>query len=99
MARGYLNAVAPGQLVHIVDHLTGRCFLIDTGVSYSIFPNRSTSPLNGPLLTGASAQWIPCWGERAVQLDFHGRQFEWTFLLADVSFAIIGSIFCAATSC
>jgi hypothetical protein len=37
-----------------------------------------------------SSQRILCWGERAVQLDFHGRRFEWTFLLADVSFAIIG---------
>jgi hypothetical protein len=85
-----LNAVAPGQLVHIVDQLTGRLFLIDTGVSYSIFPHRSTSRPTGLLLTGASGQRIPCWGESAVQLDFHGRRFEWTFLLADVSFAIIG---------
>jgi hypothetical protein len=25
-----------------------------------------------------------------VQLDFHGRRFEWTFFLVDVSFTIIG---------
>jgi hypothetical protein len=99
MAQGCLNAVAPGQLVHIMDQLTGRRFLIDTGASYSIFPHRSTWPPSGLLLTGASGQRIPCWGERAVQLDFHGRWFEWTFLLADVSFAIIGVDFCAATSC
>ena len=76
--------------MHIVDQLTGRRFLIDTGASYSIFPHRSTSPPSGPLLTGAGGQRIPCWGERVVQLDFHGRRFEWTFLLADVTFAIIG---------
>ncbi len=85
-----MNAVAPRQLVHIVDQLTGRRFLVDTGASYSIFPHRSTSPPSGPLLTGAGSQRIPCWGERAVQLDFHGRRFEWTFLLADVTLAIIG---------
>jgi hypothetical protein len=90
MAWGCLNAVAPGQLVHIVDQLTGRRFLIDTGANYSIFPHCFTSPPSEPLLTGASGQRIPCWGERAVQLDFHGCRFEWTFLLADVSFAIIG---------
>ncbi len=90
VARGCLNAVAPGPLVHIIDQLMGRRFLIDTGASYSIFPHRSTSPPSGPLLTGASGQRIPCWGKRAVQLDFHGRQFEWTFLLADVTFPIIG---------
>jgi hypothetical protein len=90
VARGCLNAVTPGQLVHIVDQLTGRRFLIDTGASYSIFPHRSTSPPSEPHLTGASGQRIPCWGVRVVQLDFHGRRFEWTFLLADVTFAIIG---------
>ncbi len=85
-----MNTVDPGQLVHIVDQLTGRCFLIDTGASYSIFPHLSTSPPSRPLLTGAGGQRIPCWGERAVQLDFHGRRFEWMFLLADFTFAIIG---------
>ncbi len=73
-----------------MDQLTGRRFLIDTGMSYSIFPHRSTSPPSGPLLTGVSGQRIPCWGKREIQLDFYGRRFEWTFLLADVSFAIIG---------
>ncbi|MFN9907249.1 MAG: hypothetical protein ACK56F_14205, partial [bacterium] len=76
VARGCFNAIAPGQLVHIVDQLTGRRFLIDNGASYSIFPHRSTSPPSGPLLTGAGGQRIPCWGERVVQLDFHGRRFE-----------------------
>jgi hypothetical protein len=42
MAQGCLNAVAPGQLVHIVDQLMGRHFLIDTGAIYSIFPLPST---------------------------------------------------------
>ncbi len=42
MAWGCLKAVAPGQLVHIVDQLMGRHFLIDTGMIYSIFPLRST---------------------------------------------------------
>jgi hypothetical protein len=31
-----------------------------------------------------------CWGEQRRQLSFHGRRFEWTFLLADVNFPIIG---------
>jgi hypothetical protein len=88
--RGCLNALTPGQLVHIVDQLTGRRFFIDTGASYSIFPYRSSSPPSGPTLTGANGQQIPCWGERAVQLNFHGRWFKWTFLLADFTFAIIG---------
>ncbi len=56
---------------------TGRCFLIDTGASYIIFPHCVT-------LTGANGKRMPCWGERAVQLNFHGCRFDWTFLLADV---------------
>ena len=85
-----MNAVAPGQLVHSVDQLTGRRFFIDTGASYSIFPHRSMSPPSSPTLPSVNGQRIPCWGKRPVQLNFHGRRFEWTFLLADVTFAIIG---------
>ena len=33
---------------------------------------------------------IPCWGEQRMELSFQGRHFTWTFLLADVQFAIIG---------
>ena len=33
---------------------------------------------------------IPCWGERQMALIFHGRRFEWPFLLAKVQFPIIG---------
>jgi hypothetical protein len=29
-------------------------------------------------------------GEREMSLSFHGRQFKWTFLLADVKLPIIG---------
>jgi hypothetical protein len=36
---------------------------------------------------------IRCWGERKLALRFHGRQFEWTFLLADVQQPILGADF------
>ncbi|MFO0000703.1 MAG: hypothetical protein ACK559_06215, partial [bacterium] len=36
--RGQLNAVAPGELLHLTDELSGQRFLVDTGASYSIFP-------------------------------------------------------------
>ena len=41
-------------------------------------------------MRGAAGQPIPCWGERTLDLSFHGRKFSWTFLLAAVSFPIIG---------
>ena len=88
--RGLLNAVVPGALVHILDQLSGRRFLIDTGASFSIFPFQSNDPVSGPNIMGPAGQRIPCWGTRTLGLCFHGRRFEWPFLLAAVRFPIIG---------
>ncbi len=88
--QGRLNAVVPGSLVHIVDQLSNRRSLIDIGPSYSIFPHHSSASPSGPSLGGAAVQPIPCWGERTLDLSFHGRKFSWAFLLATVSFPIIG---------
>ncbi len=73
--RGQLNAVAPGELFHLVDELSARQFLVDTGASYSIFPHVSSAPASGPVLKGPGGQGIPCWGEKVVKLVFSGRQF------------------------
>ncbi len=88
--QGRLNAVIPGSLVHIVDQLSNRRFLVDTGASYSIFPHSSAAPPSDPKLRGAAGQLIPCWGEKTINLSFQGKRFTWTFLLAAVSFPIIG---------
>ncbi|MFN9909164.1 MAG: hypothetical protein ACK56F_24100, partial [bacterium] len=88
--QGRLNAVVPGSLVHIVNQLSNRRFLVDTGASYSIFPHTSSAAPSGPKLRGAAGQLIPCWGEKTFDLSFQGRRFSWTFLLAAVSFPIIG---------
>ena len=91
--RGQLNAVAPGQLLHVVDSLTKRRFLVDTGAAYSIIPHSSTDHPVGPALQGPGGQAIPCWGERELQLQLGDRVFLWTFLLAKVDFAILGADF------
>jgi len=88
--RGQLNAVAPGSLVHIIDVLSGRRYLNDTGASFLIFPRKSSTPPTGQKLTGPDGQLIPCWGEKKISLVFHERRFTWTFLLTDVQFPIIG---------
>jgi hypothetical protein len=88
--RGRINAVAPGRLVHIVDETSQRCFLVDTGAAYSIFPYSSPGKQSGPRLTGADGLHIPCWEECRQSLTFHGRLFVWPFLLAKVKFPIIG---------
>jgi hypothetical protein len=88
--RGFLNAVTPGRLVHVLDQISNRRFLVDTGASYSIFPHRSSAPSSGPRLSGPSGSHIPCWGEKELTLSFCGRRYLWTFLLADVQFPILG---------
>jgi hypothetical protein len=65
---GRLNAVAAGQLIHMLDHISNRRFLVDTGASYSILPHRSSLPATGQKLFGPAGQLIPCWGDRLVQL-------------------------------
>jgi hypothetical protein len=63
---GRLNAVAAGQLIHKLDQVSNRGFLVDTRASYSILPHRSSLPASGPKLYGPAGQPIPCWGERLV---------------------------------
>ncbi len=89
-SRGLVSAIAPCQLVHITDQLTQRCFLVDTGAAYSVFPHSSSSFPSGPALSGAAGQPIRCWGEQQRHLYFGGQGFSWPFLLAAVQFPIIG---------
>jgi hypothetical protein len=92
-APGQLNAIAPGELLHLSDELSGRRFLFDTGASYSIFPHQSSQPVSGPVLKGPGGQTIPCWGEKQLPVQFSGCRFTWTFLLAKVEFPILGADF------
>jgi hypothetical protein len=91
---GRLNAVR--QLIHMLDQISNRRFLVNTGASYSILPHRSSLPASGPKLFGLAGQPIPCWGDRLVQLKFQDQDFSWKFLLADVAFPILGVDFLRA---
>ena len=93
---GRLNAVAAGQLIHMLDQVSNRRFLVDTGASYSILPHVSSLPASGPKLYGPAGQPIPCWRERLVQLRFQDLDFSWKFLLANVAFPILGVDFLRA---
>jgi hypothetical protein len=85
-----LNAVAAGMLVHITDQLTDWRCLVDTGASFSLVPHRSKDPpATEPRLTGPNRLPIRCWGEEKRRLCFTNRTFEYSFLRADVSFAIL----------
>ncbi len=91
---GRLNAV--GQLIHMLDQISNRRFLVDTGASYSILPHRSSLPASGPKLYGPAGQPIPCWGDRLVTLKFQDQDFSWKFLVADVAFPFLGVDFLRA---
>ena len=93
---GRLNAVADGQLINMLDQVSNRRFLVDTGASYSILPHVSSLPASGPKLYGPAGQPIPCWGDRLVTLRFQDQDFSWKFLLADVAFPILGVDFLRA---
>ena len=83
-------AVTPGRLVHVMDRLSQRRFLCDTGSTYSFIPHQSTSPCSGPTLRSASGQPIQCWGEELLTIQLGDTTFNWTFLKAAVSFPILG---------
>jgi hypothetical protein len=88
---GQLNTVAPGLLVYINEQLSGRRFLVYTGAAFSILPHHSSDPATGQGLVGPSGSPIRCWGESAVTLKLAGQHFTWSFLLADVSTAILAT--------
>ncbi len=48
------------------------------------------SPPSGPSLSGADGRRIPCWGERPFTVTIGGVPRQWQFLLAAVSFPILG---------
>ncbi len=89
--RGQLNAVAPGELLHLTDELSGQRFLVDTGASYSIFPHQSSQPVCGPVLKGPGGQTIACWGEKQLPVQFSGRCF---FLDFSISKSRISNSWC-----
>jgi hypothetical protein len=80
----------------MLDQVSNRRFLVDTGASYSILPHRSSLPVSGPQLYGPAGQPIPCWGDRLVTLQFQDQDFSWKFLLTDVAFPILGVDFLRA---
>jgi hypothetical protein len=82
--------VAAGQLIHMLDQHTNRSFLVDTRASYSILTHKSSLPAMEPKLFSLAGQLLPCWEDPLVQLRFQDQDFSWKFLLANVSFPILG---------
>jgi hypothetical protein len=81
---------AAGRLFFIIDHLSNKKLLVDTGSAYSIFPFQSSKRPFGPRLTAANGQRIRCWGSRRRPLLLAGQEYQWNFIQAAVSFPILG---------
>jgi hypothetical protein len=88
--RGVVAAVRPGRLFFISDSVSHRRYLVDTGSAFSIMPWKSAESPSGPNLSGADGRRIPCWGERPFTVTIGDIPRQWQFLLAAVSFPILG---------
>lgn len=66
---------------------------MDTGAQRSILPHQSTAPPTGPILNTADNTTIPAWGTRDLQLHIGSQHFKFNFVLAKVSYPILGADF------
>ena len=83
----------------LTDSNTGIRFLIDTGACKSLLPrsmvHSGCSTGSDIRLTAANGSFINTYGFKSMQIAFVGRTFQWEFLVADVSYPLIGADFLA----
>ena len=86
-----------GRLFHILDTISHRRFLIDTGAEISLIPpthKHSPPQDHGFTLLAANGASIPVFGRQSLTLNFGlRRKFQWVFIEADVKQPIIGADF------
>ena len=86
----------PETLLHVRDDANGLEWLIDSGASVSLVSPTPQERRAGPTATplhAANGTPIPCYGTRLMTLRLGQRQFEWDFVVADVTTPIIGADF------
>ena len=81
------------SLIYLLDSLSNRRFLVDTGASISVFPAPPTSTVSAVKLITADGSTVSCSGSRLIPLRFGSTRFEWIFQLAPVSIPILGADF------
>jgi hypothetical protein len=93
--RGQLSSVVPGDLLRVVDSLTGHKFLVDTGAAFScvLRGSQPTGVDDLPRLNAAGGQSIQCFGELAADVCFGGRIFAWKFFIAAVEEPLLSGDF------
>lgn len=93
-------AVSPSNRLRITDENSGLCFLVDTGANVSILPvskfRRSANSNSEYKLYAANGTEIKTFGIKTLKLNFRlSKPYTWTFVLADISQAILGADFLA----
>ena len=68
---------------------------MDTGAERSVLPHTSTATPTGPLLFTANNQPVPTWGIKHQQLQFGNQFYTFDFVLAQVTYPILGADFLA----
>ena len=90
--------ISPSRILHVTDKSSNLSFLVDIGVALSILPKSSCTgykPYQSdrpPHAVNDSS--IPTYGEKSALLDLGRRRaFHWVFIVAAVSFPILGADF------
>lgn len=87
------------RLLFIQDRRTGLKYLVDTGAEVSVLPAAPQDIVpgaKGPELQGPSGAAIRTYGTRTVPVTVNTQSYDWTFVIADVSNALLGSDFLCA---
>lgn len=79
----------------VIDRNSNRSFLVDTGAAVSVLPRGKTQLCKQPYtLYGANGSTINTYGTSTCSLNLgFRRDFEWTFIIADVTNPILGADF------
>lgn len=90
--------VSTNNCLCITDNNSGLRFLVDTGANVSVLPVvkfRNCASVNSEYkLYAANGTEIKTHGVKTLKLDFALRRpYTWTFILADISQAILGADF------
>ena len=87
-----------GELLFVTDSVSGHRFLVDSGSQKSLIPHAGPSSGcgSGPPLCAANGSPIGTFGTRRTTVSFHGRTFEWDFVVAAVTVPILGADFLCA---
>lgn len=82
------------RLFYVVDRVSGRRFLVDTGADVSVLPANRSHPQPCSTLRAANSTSIPVFGQQSLTLNLGlRRDFTWLFHVADVSQPILGADF------